>query len=709
MDIYGYSVHWTDKTGKTASQRLDVYHKLWFLNEGHHPSLVNPRSVIFETQIQKQLKAAGVQTTNAFQASPIGDVGGHNMMLDDTNALLVQVDTEIPISPLYARDLTGRVICLGIGPHNKMQEEWTCDRNTTFPRFCVDIDASILGADLIEQVFFTKFRCLDMSLAPVGKPTQAPGQSEAGIYNSQNLYPYKVRLDTFYIDGWKLPQMEAVFARTEGVSIQQAEAAANDLLDAWQKRPHGQSYEDFYDAVGGTEYFDSLFVQGCTLIPTFEACNGYNKVSRHFELEDFWPGRAVTGLHEIVQRKPDSAPEGTILQVLEPGLVMGHRVYPAKVAISDGSGYSSPHHIDPDPLVPDVRLPHQRSVAKWNQCWLPTHPKHFERSAIWGWDAKTGIFMQLKGPLWDPLHYFYSSVDEVLKAYKQAPLEGNKWLIPVPQKMKTRFHPIVPMRGFDTVNVTFRDEMEEKLIRPFTSCMRFDDGKYSCNIGYHPMPVQYEYELDNWWFPELDPRQRATTDVPLDVEGRVCPVIESTIMPEAYLATVIAPSEAPWLKDAALLRPSAGNSFEDYPCLKRYVGPFSEKAMRENALVYLEGPSGDEMDIPTRELAARFQPPKILEEKFPAYAQALLELAEEAAKRYQFRHQTYRQDPGGYVRDWWMGITPIPRPAGPQNNTVYRPTKPVSPATSNPIPSAQDQVRPKGISAASLKGPVVIE
>lgn len=708
MDIYGYKAHWTDTTGRVASTRLEVFHKLWFLSEGHHPALVSPRSIIFEPQLQRAMKAAGIHTTNAFQVSPIGDVWGHNLATDNTNAALVELDTETPISPLYARDLAGRVVYLGIGPHQKNREEWAGDRQITLPRFCSDIDAGIMGADLIEQVFFTKFRCLDMSLGMIGRPTQTPNEAIAGLYAHQNLYPYKVRLDTFYTDGWKLPQMEAVYARTEGISIQQAESAAEGLMQAWTQRPHGQGYEDFYEALGGADYFTDLFAQGCTLIPTFEACNGYNKLSRQFELHDFWPGRAVPGLHDVVERHPHYAPEGTILEVRQPGVVLGHRVHPAKVVVSDGTGYTSPHHTDPDPLLPDVRLPHTRSVAKWGQCWLPTHPKHFERPAISGWDAKTGIFMQIKGPLWDPLHYFYGSVDEVLKAYTQPALPGNRWLIPVPAHMKTRFYPITPLRGFDTLNVTFRDDREDQLIRPFTSGMRFDDGKYSCHIGYHPLPVQYEYELDNWWFPELDPRHRATPDVPLDVEDRLCPVIECPVMPDVYRATVVAPSEAPWLKDMALMAPSSGNPLEDYPSLKRYRGSFSEKTMQDHALVYLAAPLGDEMDIPSRELAARFRPPAVLEEHLPSYAQALLELAEDAAKRYQFRHQSYRKDPDGYQRDWWQGVTPIVRSFKPPVITPDVQT-PDAPATSHVLPTTEERVRPRGISAASLKGPVVIE
>jgi hypothetical protein len=707
MDIFGYRDTWYDKDAPVADRRIDCLHLVWKNQDGYHPTSIKSR-VFFDTALRQQIAKLSSRIPYDQKPSPVGDVFGHNLMTDDTNTSLTRAGSEIPIAPLYARDLTGRMIYLGVGPHHKMQEEWGCDRQVAYPRYCSDLHTDIVGIELIEQVFLTKFRCLDMSRSMSGALTVNPSEPVAGFYPNQNLYPYKVRLDTFYIDGWKLPQMEAVYARTEGVTIQQAESATNDLLAAWQKRPHNQSYEEFYDAIGGAEYFDSLFVQGCTLIPTFEACNGYHKLSRQFELEDFWPGRAVMGLHEVVQRKPDAAPEGTILQVLEPGIVMGHRIHPAKVVVSDGSGYTSPHYIDPDPLFPDIRLPHQRAVAKWKECWLPTHPKHFERPAIWGWDTKTGIFMQLKGPLWDPLHYFYGSVDEVLKAYKGPALEGNKWLIPVPEKMKTRFYPIVPMRGFDTINVTYRDEVEEKLIRPFTSCMRFDDGKYSCNIGYHPLPVQYEYELDNWWFPELDPRQRTTAEVPLDVESRLCPVIECPILPEAYLSTVIAPPEAPWLKDATIMKSGTGNSLEDYGSIKRYIGPFSEKALRENALVYLEAPAGDEMDISTRELASRFVVPPVLEEKFPAYAQALLELAEEAAKRYQFRHQSFRQDPGGYIRDWWMGVMPIVRPVGSAKQTVYKPSA-QAPKTNNALPTAEEQVRHRGISAAALKGPVVIE
>ena len=185
-------------------------------------------------------------------------------------------------------------------------------------------------------------------------------------YLGANLYPYKLRLDTFYIDGYKLPQTQMLYARgmADGVSPAHGRKLGTKFLQEWQQRPPEMDYEAWMESLGDTR-LNELFEAGCTVIPTFEACSGYHVVSPEFEQEDFWPGRAVPGLHEVMEIRADSSPFGTILEVLEPGFVTADIVHKAKVIISDGSGYVSPNASDPNPLVPNHNLPHTRTVAEW--------------------------------------------------------------------------------------------------------------------------------------------------------------------------------------------------------------------------------------------------------------------------------------------------------------------------------------------------------
>ena len=714
MDLYGYRLDWAAapeggrKLAGPAPQRLEAFVRVWDAARGEHPNQVF-NGPLTDPDLYTQFAQKNLPLDNRYRTPPAGDVFGHQLMTDQTTAALTLTDGNVPISPQFVRDLCGRTIWLGPGSPVKLNADWATERAVTFPRGCQWFNDNTRGADLLEKVLLSKFRTLDMSPGLVGQPSGQPEVRQATFYWHANLYPYKLRPDTFYQDGWRLPQVEAVYTPTVGVSLQQAMALAQEVLSRWQSRPSAQDYEAFYESLGGDGYFTQLFLQGCTLIPTIEACNGYNQVDAQFQLVDFYPGRAVAGLHEVANRVADASPEGTILTVLQPGFVLPHQVIPARVVVSDGSRYRSPHTSDPTPLVPDLRLPHARLVAKWGSTHLPTHPSHFEKPALWGWCPKTGHFVQLKGPVWDPLHYHYSSTALLIAAYQRPGIEGNRWLPAVPSSLR-RFHPIVPLQGFDTLDFSHRQTREEDKIRPFTSCKRHDDGKFSCGIGYHPLPCPFEYEIDNWWFPALHPAQRTPTTIPLDVQPNLCPVIECPVTPEAYRNTVVPPASAPWWNDKQYLKDASGDPLLDYPGLKRYLGPMSEQAMETQAMIHLEAVPETWLTLTPRELALSQRAPAALEAQAPELAQALLAQAEQAAQRLQQRHRLYQQDQATYLRDWWLGQAPVSQPKGLVIGPTALPAAPgLAPRPQTAVAAATAGGSPGGARGAAFMRPPEIE
>lgn len=628
---------------------LGAFYDLAF---GDHPSLAtNPK--LFT--IPAFTTPAQLEKIEELELPVMACTDGHNLMADGTYAEAAGMDLKVPLSPLFAKDLAGRVIYLGYGPEIKKAEYWAADPRLTFPAGCRDITADIPGSELLESTFLTRFRTLDMSFAATTMPSGHTDLTYAAFYPNANLYPYKLRLDTFYADGWKLPQTQMLYARPERPAV--AELAAAELMKKWQTRSKGQPYEQFHESVGGADYFESLFLRGCTLIPTFEACNGYNKVSSTFDLEDFWPGRAVNGLHEVVSTKPDNAPRGTILEVLEPGYVCAHLIKPAKVVASDGSGYVSPHAQDPAPLAPDLRLPHQRTIANWWATWLPTHPAHFEPPALWGWDLQTGRFLQLFGPVWDPLHYYYDCVPKVIRAYRE-PLRDNPLLAPVPENMKLKFHPIVPMEGFDTISASTRARREEEGIMPLSGIDRVRDTATSCGVGYHPLPAALEYELDNWWFPELDPRRRLNDELPTEIQERLCPVISCKTSPLNYIATVRAPEGAQWMTDKNIMHATTGNALEDYIHLGRYFGDGDDELIFSVAPVFLAHMPEKEILMTAQEQMGGADVMEKLQELSPHVYDALFDFRDQSHKWRRMRHRIFRRHPGWYALGWWENLPP---------------------------------------------------
>lgn len=618
-----------------------------------------------------------------------GIVHGHHTMTDSNFWDGCFVAREVPISPLFARDLAGRAIYLGYGPEIKDNDEWEAyqvppgadgkipeDKFNpfipfiVFPRHCRDME-QMEGAELLEEILFCHFRPLEMA---TGYHVVISGAGEdneplAPTYNGANLYPYKLRLDSFYPDGYRLPQTQMLFARgwTQGIDESRAEVLGQNLLKSWNEREPGTSYEDWF-AAKGEEEFESLFQRGCTLIPTFEAHNGVAVVGRDFELQDYWPGRAVVGLHEVLEFRPDQAPRGTIIQVVAPGYITATRVVPAQVMVSDGSGYVSPNAADPLPLVPNLNLPHSRTVPNWRSCILPTHPQHFELPAIWGWEPESGKFLQISGPLWAPLYYFYSCTDRIIDAY-DFPEEWdseNPALTPVPPELKGRFWPIVPMPGFDTFNLEARDARREQGSKLRTILARVETPASTAGVAYHPLPMEFEFECEPFWFPELHPLNRQHGLVPEDLAERIAPVISPKVAPQEFIDSVTGTDmfRASWLKEPARMGLPHEDVLQCYPHLVRYLIEDLEikEIMRLSAVPILSD-LGETIKKPAVHWWAdndgtELDTPQALEQIAPGLHDALWDVRERGVELVKFRHMLYQTNLPLYILSYWYGASP---------------------------------------------------
>ncbi len=651
MDLFGYKSGWGDKEGATPTVRLDVFGMRWNLWEGMHPSLASSSALFNRDELKS---GSNLYIPSFLKIPPVGNVLGHNTIKGWFKDAPGNND-EVPISPLFARDLAGRTVYLGTGPEQRKSDEWSSDsriQNAHLPKGVRLVTDQQINK-LLENVFLTGFRTLEMSLNRIFSPVDMPDVGLPYVYSSANLYPYKLRLDTFYIDGWKLPQLEMLFVNK--TTPDKAEQVAADLMKRWSSRPEGQGYDDFISSCGD-EFFEQIFTDGCTLIPTIEAFNGYNKVGANFELEGFWQGRAVQGLHTIKERRESDAPEGTILEVIRPGYMLSYHVQPAEVVVSDGTKYVSPHNGNPKPKTPDLRLPHQRLSAKWGAAWIPTHPIHFEAPAIWGWCAKSSHFVQSRGPLWDPLHYYYESVDKVINSYENDKLKNNQLLVRVPDGMKERFYPVISMRGYDIMDRAELKRRYENKVLPLTTLRRFDDGEDSCDVGYHPLPLLFEFELDNWWLPELDPRKRLSEKVvPFKEEENICPIIESSVRPASYIAATPHDIDAPWFRDTSLMVTTTTEAIYDYPQLNRYFEDLSPpeliKAIFPLNLEYLEDLFFDKEETHPNSY-------EDMESLNSGLAQAVIGMSEQAIRLLRLRHNLYRNSKEEYIKAYWYGTPP---------------------------------------------------
>ena len=618
-----------------------------------------------------------------------GITHGHNVMTDSGFMDGLLVDREVPISPLFARDLAGRAIYLGYGPEIKDNEEWEAYQPPVgedgkidpalfnpfvplvcFPRHCRDV-AEMPGAELLEETLFCKFRCVEMPTGFHVLPSGGDAEEDeliAPTYNGANLYPYKLRLDTFYPDGYRLPQTQMLFARgpAQGVDVEKANLRGTHVLEAWENREAGMSYADWYEGLGDAQR-EALFAEGCTLIPTFEAHNGYAVVGRNFGIEDYWPGRAVAGLHDIAEMRADSAPRGTILDVIQPGYVTANRVVPAVVIISDGSGYVSPNASDPLPMVPNLNLPHSRTAPNWRACWLPTHPEHFEAPAMWGWDPESGKFLQLLGPLWAPLYYFYGCTDSIIDAYEfPEPYAENASLLPVPAQLKGRFWPIVPMPGFDTFDVNAREARRVQGSKLRSIIVREETTEPTAGIAYHPLPMEFEFECEPFWFPELHPLNRNHGMVPEELMERIAPVVSPKVKAKDFAESVrgVDVFRGSWLKDEMRLADPQDDVLENYPHLVRYLVPDLDlKDIMRICPVPILSDLGDLLKQPATQWWADDEgterdTPEAMEQLGPGLHDMLWDARENGAMLVKFRHMVYQTNLPLYILSYWYGASP---------------------------------------------------
>lgn len=607
------------------------------LAEGEHPRHATAWTSLHEMGVFGS--QADMAETLALRLPLVAGGNGHHIM-EDTAYLgaMGQVDVW-PFAPMFVRDLAGRVVHTGLNPLPAVPA------HRIMPLSCQLVPDDMPGRALLEKVFLTGFRRLEWGCDGLGMAlTGRPDVHVRALYAAPHAYPYKLRVDTFYQDGFRLPQVERLFVHA--TPPDESLAAGDEFLSRWNTRTEGMDYTSFHEANGGTAWFDDLFNRGCTVIPTVEAYNGSFKVTDDFGITDVWAGCVVEGLHDVVEYRPDTSPAGTILSVIQPGYVTAHTCVPARVIASDGSGYVSPN-MAPDPLRPDPRLPHPR-LAPEADVWLPTHPGHFEIPALWDWNAK-GHFQQTLGPLWDPVHYVYTSTAKIIRAFRHG-WPDNPALAPVPDDMLPRFHPVCALVTYDTVNTRTGEQRRKQAMRTPLSESSLDIIpllREVAGVGYHPLPWPLEYELDPAVFPELSPVHHSQ-----NVPDNVAPLIQSTVtIDEAQKVLVVLPEPARHIAlQPALWPETPGDGMARY----RLETPLPDPS---HAWSWCYVP-----DIPTSELMVNVK--RFFGSK--AYRDALDELdvtagfmtfREESLAYRRLRHRLIRKYGGFYLMGWWRGDT----------------------------------------------------
>lgn len=459
----------------------------WNLHLGEHPMLAGPLAEILPTlplfptaEQWAELEGLGLPIKLAEH--------GHHVLRDNGPHGLM----EFPIAPVFVRDLCGRVIHTGLLPLP------TPPQTPTFPATCADVPASMGGAEYLENAVFSHCLLLEPRPTDANTPLSAstPSHQLQAGFARLGRYPYKIRPQTFYADGWRLPQLNRVFARR----VAGADDAAAAMLHHWNNRPAGQDYEAFYETIGGSAKIEELFLQGVTLIPTFEAYNGAFQVGPNYELLGVEAGRAVEGLHTVVGTENSPLPAGTILRVLKPGFVTATQVIQAEVIISNG-----PTLTPTDAPLPNLALPHPHLAQNWGRCWLPTQPQHFAAPALWDWTTE-GHFVQTDGPLWCPIHYTYGSTNLLVNAFRR-PLEDCPSLYQLNPGLKERFTPVTAWARYDTLNTRTQTERLENSAHAdsplFGSALDvLPLSEQVAPVGYHALPRSWPTLKQSAHFPE---------------------------------------------------------------------------------------------------------------------------------------------------------------------------------------------------------------
>lgn len=527
---------------------------------GEHPKLASDELFTFDPVLDELMEEHLID----YDLPLIPCIDGHNIMTTNSVPSILGTNVKVPISPNFVRDLAGRVIYIGYGPDIKKTDQWKNNRHVTFPKNCRIVTTNIEGSEYIENIFLTRFRTLDVSVLYENEDHQ-----RYFSYKNENHYPYKLRLDTFYQDGWRLPQTNMLYAR-KSVDQTKAKAVGLKFIEEWNNAKDLESYQGFLESRGGDAWLEKLFQAGCTVIPTHEAFNSYYIVKSDYTIDKRRSGIAVQDLHHILDEKASTEPKGTILEVLQPGFITDTHIHPAHVIVSDGKRYDASKRAYPNPEYPDLKLPHQRTQSVWGETWLPTHPSHFDAPALWGWDMATGHFLQMKGPLWDPLHYYYESTPLVIRAFKNHSPE-SKHIAHVPEEMKERFYPISAIQGFDMTSYSILKMRTEKDVHPKSAILRVNDPKPSSDIGYHPLPYNYEFELNHLWFPELMPNKRT----PLQPQNLpLAKIITTNLTPDYYSYNTVDGNEEGRLKYFDLVSDIEQDNFANYPHLRKYLSEY---------------------------------------------------------------------------------------------------------------------------------------
>ncbi len=545
------------------------------------------------------------------------------------------------LAPLYVRDLAGRILTTGLTPLPKIPD------SPLTPDSCAPL---LSGTDMLENVFLLELRRLELVATAGILLDHVPEAHIHALYSAPHRYPYKLRVDSFYQDGFRLPQLNRIHVQVAAPAL--AQAAADEFMSRWEKRPEGQGYEQFYEENSGSEWYEELFQQGCTIIPTTEAYNGWYQVTQDYGMADVSPGRAVEGLHHIIEKRPSRLPEGTILVVRVPGYATRQSIVPAQVIVSDGSGWKTGNPAAPAPFLPDLAFPHPRVGGTWGDVWLPTHPAHFEKPSLWDWSA-SGHFQQVSGPLWDPVHYVYASTSKILRALRRTP-DG---LADVPEDMKPRFHPLVEMATYDTHNARTlterRRSLPEEHLLFSTAIDALPLGRTVAPLGYHPLPAPLEYELDPAAFPELGPARFGVC--PSNFVERCLPPITSGISGDMAIqhTVVMTEPETLMLLNPALYPQSSGKALEDYPQLNRGRVLADPAEIARFMPVFLPERDQGELFANVRRLFSRVHYRQQLSAIHPEMPNALQAFTEEALSWRRRRYRAWRRFLPGLLNAWW--------------------------------------------------------
>lgn len=620
------------------SQLLPGVAALWHLGQGHHPRIPEAQAVL------KLLKPEQLPATlpEGLPLQPFHR--GHHVVQDDGYLAAAGQTDCWPLAPMYVRDLAGRILFTGLQPMPKLPEV------PLTPETCSPVQPAQPGFSLLENVFLCELRRLELAATPGVALDHVPEARLHALYAAPHRYPYKLRLDSFYQDGFRLPQLQRIHVQAAAPAL--AQAAADEFIALWEKRPADQEYEQFYEANNGAEWYEALFQQGCTVIPTTEAYNGWYQVTPDYGMADVFPGRAVRGLHEVVGKKPSTLPEGTILSVKSPGYATRKVVVPAQVVVSDGSGWQSSYPDAPHPFLPDLMFPHPRVGGNWGDVWLPTHPAHFVQPSLWDWSTN-GHFQQVQGPLWDPVHYVYASTSKILRAIRRAP-DG---FAPVPEDLKPRFHPLVELVTYDTHNARTMAERHRSLpedhLLHATAIDALPLGRTVAPRGYHPLPAALEYELDPAAFPELGPARFGPC--PAQLAERCLAPISSGVngsMARQHTVVVTEP-EMLLLLNPDLYPENTGKPLEDYPQLCRGQEKPDAMAIARAMPVFLPERDQGELFANVRRLFSRVHYRQQLSAIHPELPANLQAFTEEALSWRRRRYRAWRRFLPGLLDAWW--------------------------------------------------------